>query len=81
MKRLPKPRAFLDTLHKGFVLSCVGLTFYGLFLLGLRAERYFTVIRPQRELKETELKNQLLSEGRAPIDPSLMNDQAPELKI
>ncbi|KAF4522369.1 hypothetical protein B566_EDAN012226 [Ephemera danica] len=78
MKRYAKPRAFVDKLHKGFVWTCVGLTAYGLFLLGLRVERYFTVIRPQREIREAELKKQLLAEGR---DKALLNDSAPELKL
>jgi hypothetical protein len=80
MKKYSKPRAFVDKLHKGFVLGCVGLTVYGLFLLGLRAERYFTVIRPQRQLQDDEAKKELLSIGKA-VDASILNDKAEELKL
>ena len=44
----------LDRLHRGVVYTCLGLTAYGTYLLGLRAHRYFTVTRPRKE--EAELK-------------------------
>jgi len=68
MYRRPKTSAFADLFHKGFVVSCIGVTIYGLYIMGLRAERYFTVIRPQQKLKELELKQQLLTEGRESLE-------------
>lgn len=49
----------LDRLHRGVVWSCLGLTAYGTYLLGMRAHRYFTVIRPRKE--EAELKMLMVS--------------------
>jgi hypothetical protein len=70
----------LDTLHKGVVLTCVGATVYGCVLLGLRAHRYFTVIRPQHKMKEIEENKHLLIEGTETSEKSLQ-DSAPELKL
>lgn len=42
----------LDKLHRGVVYTCMGVTLYGTFLLGLRAYRYVTVVRPQKQLEQ-----------------------------
>lgn len=54
MKKISQPSKFLDKLHRGIVITCMGLTLYGTALIGLRVYRYFSVIRPSRE--EAELK-------------------------
>jgi Cytochrome oxidase c assembly len=64
MYRKPRASVFADFLHKGFVVTCVGVTVYGLYLIGMRAERYFSVIRPQQKLRELEQQKSLLAEGR-----------------
>lgn len=46
---------FLDKIHKGVVVVCIGLTLYGTGLIGHRVYRYFTVIRPQRESAELKM--------------------------
>jgi hypothetical protein len=48
--------------------------------LGFRAYRYFTVVRPQRKLREIEENKHLLSEGAEFID-STLPDSTPELKL
>lgn len=46
---------FLDLAHRGVVITCMGLTLYGTFLLGHRVYRYFTIIKPNREASEIAL--------------------------
>ena len=54
----------LDTLHRGAVLCCVGVTAYGLYLGGLRVHRYYTVIRPAYLEKQRVQQLELLEEGK-----------------
>lgn len=54
----------LDTLHRGAVLCCVGVTVYGLYIGGIRAQRYFTVIRPAYLEKQRLQQLELLEEGK-----------------
>ena len=42
-RRFTLDRVF-DKVHQGLVWGCVGLTIYGLALVGLRVHRYYTVI-------------------------------------
>lgn len=79
LKRRTKNR-ILDSLHKGVVLACVGVTLCGSVILGFRAYRYFTVIKPQQKLKEIEENKHLLSEG-AEFSDSTVPDTTPELKF
>lgn len=58
MKKVPSAK-ILDKLHRGVVITCIGLTLYGTALIGHRAYRYLTVIKPERadrELKMLEVK-------------------------
>jgi hypothetical protein len=52
----------------------------GCVILGFRAYRYFTVLKPQQKLKEIEENKHLLSEGAEFID-STVPDTTPELKL
>ena len=79
IKRQARNKLF-DSLHRGAVVTCVGVTLYGCFLLGLKVYKHFTVIVPQRKLKELEESKHLLAEGRESIESSLQ-DTAPELKL
>ena len=60
MLRKRRPAGYLiDKLHKGFVLSCIGVTLYGLGVAGHRAYLYFTVTRPARaeeQLRQLQLE-------------------------
>lgn len=67
-KKRVRTNNILDKLHRGAVYACVGVTLYGTFLLGMRAYRYYTVVKPERE--KADLK--MITEG-AP-------DTAKELK-
>lgn len=58
----------LDKLHRGAVYSCLAVTLYGTFLLGMRGYRYYTVVKPEREKAEL----QMITEGS--------HDKAKELK-
>lgn len=71
MKKTARNNLILDRLHKGVVVTCIGLTFYGCFLLSLRVHRYFTVIRPARQ--EQDLK--MIKEGS-----SDNIDKAPDMR-
>ena len=54
MKKIPTSR-ILDKLHRGVVITCMGLTLYGTALIGHRVYRYFTVVKPQREIAELKM--------------------------
>lgn len=54
MKKVPKYR-FLDLAHRGVVVTCIGLTLYGSWLLGHKVYRYFTIIKPRREEEELRI--------------------------
>jgi hypothetical protein len=71
MKRAGK-NLMLDRMHRGVVYTCLGLTAYGSYLLGLRVYRYFSVIRPQRQAEELKM----IQAGAS--DSSL--DKAPTLR-
>lgn len=43
---------FIDKLHKGFVISCIAVTCYGLAVAGHRAYLYLTVTKPAREAEQ-----------------------------
>lgn len=61
--------ALLDRLHRGAVLTCLGVTVVGTLFLGTKLYYYYTVIKPERQ--KTEFK-QLISEGA--------HDKAEEMK-
>lgn len=42
----------VDKLHKGFVVTCIAATVYGLAIGGHRAYLYLTVTKPAREAEE-----------------------------
>lgn len=77
MRRKPRASAVLDTLHKGFVCTCVGVTLYGTYLLGWRFYRYFTVIKPEQQKRELIAKQSLLAEGSS----DNLQDNAPQIKL
>jgi Cytochrome oxidase c assembly len=54
LKRQPKFK-YLDLAHRGVVVTCIGLTLYGSWLLSHRVYRYFTVIKPNRDLEESRI--------------------------
>lgn len=54
IRKIPKYR-YLDLAHRGVVVTCIGLTLYGSWLLGHRVYRYFTVIKPNREAEERRI--------------------------
>ncbi|KAM7346507.1 uncharacterized protein ACRADG_006411 [Cochliomyia hominivorax] len=67
-KKRVSANTLLDKLHRGAVYTCLGVTLYGTFLLAMRAYRYYTVIKPEREKAEL----QMITEGA--------HDKAKELK-
>lgn len=72
-----KPQRFrvnqiLDTLHRGAVWSCVGLTFYGFYLGGLRVHRYYTVVKPAFLEKKRLQELELLEEGKDKQDDQFL---------
>lgn len=72
MKKSARKSLLLDRLHKGFVLTCIGVSLFGLSHLGYRWYRYFTVLRPDAKRKELMEKEQLLAEGSS----DLLKDKA-----
>lgn len=58
LQKTPNKGQLLNKFQKGFVLGCVGLTFYGLATIGLRTYQYYYVQRPealrQKALEESQ---------------------------
>lgn len=54
MRKTPNYR-FLDLAHRGVVVTCLGLTLYGSWLLGSKVYRYFTIIKPRRTEEEMRI--------------------------
>lgn len=54
MKKIPTSK-ILDKLHRGVVITCIGLTLYGTVLIGNRVYRYFNVVKPHREALELKM--------------------------
>lgn len=74
MKR-PIQSQLVDRMHRGFVYTCMGLTAYGGYLLGLRVYRYFTVIKPETHAYQ----QQLLKHGGLANDQASDGDNVPQL--
>lgn len=77
MRKLPKRNVLLDRLHKGFVISCMGVTVLGTLYLGMGAYRYFMVLKPEAQQRKLLEKQQLLAEGSS----ENLKDVAPTLNI
>uniref|UniRef100_A0A1Q3FIC4 Putative cytochrome oxidase c assembly n=2 Tax=Culex tarsalis TaxID=7177 RepID=A0A1Q3FIC4_CULTA len=75
MKKQAK-NLILDRMHRGVVYTCMGLTIWGSYMLGMRFYRYFTVIKPARQAEELRMLE--AGAGPGPAVPSL--DTAPTLK-
>lgn len=75
MRKLPRAGQLGDILHKGFVMTCVGVTVYGLANVGSRIYNYYTVIKPQRLAEEEREKR--LNEGNNFGEPELRDIAAP----
>ena len=57
MRKAAIPSKWFDRVHKGFVMTCVGLTLYGFSIIGSRAYHYYFVEKPAKlELQESEEK-------------------------
>lgn len=57
LKKSPRPSKLLDQLHRGFVLTCAGLSAITLSYIGFSAYHYYFIRKPQRDsmlLKESE---------------------------
>uniref|UniRef100_A0A336MZ32 CSON010360 protein n=1 Tax=Culicoides sonorensis TaxID=179676 RepID=A0A336MZ32_CULSO len=52
LKKHRQTSFLIDKLHKGFVVTCIAATIYGLGVAGFRAYSYFTVTKPAREAEE-----------------------------
>lgn len=92
MKKIPTTK-FLDKLHRGVVVACIGLTAYGTLLIGHRVYRYFTVIKPQREeiewkmlevnfdyLRFVNIIKAYFVFQETPVDAATLVDNAPKLR-
>lgn len=77
MKKLPKRSILLDRLHKGFVVTCVGITLLGTVYLCASAYNYFVVYKPTMKQRQLLEKQQLLAEGSS----ENLKDVAPTLKM
>ncbi|XP_055642664.1 uncharacterized protein LOC129779289 [Toxorhynchites rutilus septentrionalis] len=75
MKRKAKDLLF-DRLHRGVVYTCMGLTLWGSYMLGMRFYRYFTVIRPARQEEERKM----IEAGAGPGPAAITLDKVPTLK-
>lgn len=52
LKKNRQSSHFIDKLHKGFVITCIAATIYGLAVAGHRGYQYLTVTKPAREAEE-----------------------------
>lgn len=77
MRKLPQASRLADYLHKGIVLTCVGITLFGTMNLGMRVYNYYSVIKPQRDREEERLS---LAEREASAVEVEMTDTALPLK-
>lgn len=75
MKR-PAQSLLIDRMHRGFVYTCMGLTAYGSYLLGLRVYRFFTVIKPE----VNAYQQQLLQHGGLANEHKADADSAAQIK-
>lgn len=70
-----KLNAVADTLHKGFVLTCIGVTLYATSILSYKFYKYMTETRPkyleQRRLMEQSLLAEGSSENLKDIAPNI----------
>lgn len=76
MRKIPKRSILLDRLHKGFVLSCVGITIFGTGYLGIGWYRYFAVMKPAAKQRQLLENQDLLREGSSEI----LEDSSPVLR-
>ncbi|XP_058446477.1 uncharacterized protein LOC131427370 [Malaya genurostris] len=76
MKRQAKNR-LMDRMHRGVVYTCMGLTLWGTYKLGMGLYRHFTVIKPA--YKAEELRMLEAGAGTGP-DVSQTRDAAPTLR-
>ncbi|KAK5646041.1 hypothetical protein RI129_004505 [Pyrocoelia pectoralis] len=63
MKKAARSSVWIGKLHKGFVLTCIGVTVLALGNLSWGALRYFITVRPERKKLELLEKQELLAEG------------------
>lgn len=66
-----------DTLHKGGVLACMGMTLYGSIMLAQFGYNYFMNVKPELKAKQEILQIELLKEGAS----DAMIDKAQNLKL
>lgn len=77
MRKLPQASRLAEYLHKGFVLTCVGVTLFGTMNLGMRVYNYYSVIKPQRDREAERLSLAEKETGAVEVD---MTDNALPLK-
>lgn len=65
LKKHRQTSHLVDKLHKGFVITCIAATIYGLAIAGHRSYLYLTVTKPAREAEELRrLKTEELTKDR-----------------
>lgn len=65
LQRTPRrnARSLADTLHRGFVITCIGVTLAASAYLGYRFVHYVTIYRPQLVEERKRAEKKLLEEG------------------
>lgn len=66
-----------DSLHKGGVVACIGLTLYGTALLGRFGYNYFMNVKPELKAKQELINVELLKEGAS----DTIIDKAQNMKL
>lgn len=77
MRKVPQASRLADYLHRGVVLTCVGITLLGTMNLGMRVYNYYSTIKPQRDREAERLR---LAEKEAGAVEADMTDAALPLK-
>lgn len=76
MRKLPQTGRLADILHKSFVLTCAGVTLFGISFVGERTYTYFTKTKPARLLEQKQLEAKEIE-----VNETEVQDIAETLKV
>jgi len=78
MKKVARPSSFADLFHKGWVLTCVGVTVVGMSYVGMATYEYFQ-LKAARKVQQEKDKEMYASDSNNSMQE--LQDSAPVLKL
>ncbi|KAL8606114.1 hypothetical protein ACOMHN_032121 [Nucella lapillus] len=79
---MPLTRAqVFDRLHRGAVISMLGLTGFGIALLSVRTYRYFTFVRPMQQEQKRLLAEEMIQQEQIEKEAELLRRQQDAEKL